>query len=299
MCSLMINGRPHGGQRATTTCQLHMRLFNDGDEIWIEPWRADRVPGDQGSRASTARAFDRVIAAGGFITANVGSAPDAQRHPRSRRRRPTARWTPPRASAAAPASPRARTARRCCSSPRSSSHLHHLPQGQPERMHRTQAMVTRDGRRRLRQLLEPLRVRGRVPEGDPARRDGADRTATTRRPRSSTAIAATSPTAAPSSPRVPPGAAAHVVRRSALGLDATTARSTRDRRSIHARGSVRARAASRRPRTARRRRSRSVRRTRPLRSRARSAFARGPSHRPIAPRRRAANHRDRPRRRAR
>jgi len=44
MCSLMINGRAHGGRRGTTTCQLHMRLFNDGDEIWIEPWRASAFP---------------------------------------------------------------------------------------------------------------------------------------------------------------------------------------------------------------------------------------------------------------
>ena len=43
-CSLMINGRPHGGQRATTTCQLHMRKYNDGDEIYIEPWRANAFP---------------------------------------------------------------------------------------------------------------------------------------------------------------------------------------------------------------------------------------------------------------
>src|SRR5690242_20996850 len=43
-CSLMNNGRPHGGRRATTTCQLHMRVFKSGDEIWIEPWRADAFP---------------------------------------------------------------------------------------------------------------------------------------------------------------------------------------------------------------------------------------------------------------
>src|SRR3954447_5999208 len=43
-CSLMINGRPHGGMRATTTCQLHMRFFRDGSEIWIEPWRAHAFP---------------------------------------------------------------------------------------------------------------------------------------------------------------------------------------------------------------------------------------------------------------
>ena len=119
MCSLMINGRPHGGRRATTTCQLHMRLFHDGDEIWIEPWRAARVPGDQGSRASIARR-------------STASSPPAASSPRtaarrptpttswSRRRTPTARSRPPPASAAARAWPRARTARRCCSSPPSS-----------------------------------------------------------------------------------------------------------------------------------------------------------------------------------
>src|SRR5258708_20241206 len=44
MCSLMINGRPHGGRKGTTACQLHMRFFKDGDEIWIEPWRASAFP---------------------------------------------------------------------------------------------------------------------------------------------------------------------------------------------------------------------------------------------------------------
>src|ERR1700751_4814866 len=44
MCSLMINGRPHGGQRATPACQLHMRLFRNNDEIWVEPWRASALP---------------------------------------------------------------------------------------------------------------------------------------------------------------------------------------------------------------------------------------------------------------
>src|SRR5919199_3274524 len=75
MCSLMINGRPHGGRRGTTTCQLHMRLFRDGDEIWIEPWRASAFPVIKDLCVDRS-AFDRIIARGGFITANCGSAPD-------------------------------------------------------------------------------------------------------------------------------------------------------------------------------------------------------------------------------
>src|SRR5580658_4341486 len=72
MCSLMINGRPHGGHRATTTCQLHMRHFHDGQQIWIEPWRAHAFPVLKDLCVDRS-AFDRVIAAGGYITANVGS----------------------------------------------------------------------------------------------------------------------------------------------------------------------------------------------------------------------------------
>lgn len=75
MCSLMIDGRAHGPWQATTTCQLHMRAYQDGDEITIEPWRANAFPVlrdlvvDRG-------AFDRIIASGGFITAPTGTAPD-------------------------------------------------------------------------------------------------------------------------------------------------------------------------------------------------------------------------------
>ena len=141
MCSLMINGRPHGGQQATTTCQLHMRFFNDGDEIWIEPWRAAAFPVIK-DLCVDRRAFDRVIAAGGFITANVGSAPDANDDPRAEGIGRRARWMPPRASAAARASPRARTARRCCSSPRSCRTCTTCRRAKRERAHRTEAMVT-------------------------------------------------------------------------------------------------------------------------------------------------------------
>jgi succinate dehydrogenase / fumarate reductase, iron-sulfur subunit len=140
MCSLMINGRPHGGHRATTTCQLHMRHFKSGSEIWIEPWRAHAFPVIK-DLCVDRTAFDKVIAAGGYITSNCGSAPDAN-------------------DVLVPkdAADRAMDAAACigcgacvAACPNGSAmlfvaaklaHLHNLPQGQPERLHRTEAMVT-------------------------------------------------------------------------------------------------------------------------------------------------------------
>jgi succinate dehydrogenase / fumarate reductase iron-sulfur subunit len=75
-CGMMINGVAHGPERATTTCQLHMRHFRDGDEIWVEPWRAGALPVLRDLVVDRS-AFDRIIAAGGFISANTGSAPEA------------------------------------------------------------------------------------------------------------------------------------------------------------------------------------------------------------------------------
>jgi succinate dehydrogenase / fumarate reductase, iron-sulfur subunit len=140
MCSLMINGRPHGGRRGTTTCQLHMRFFKDGDEIWIEPWRAAAFPVIKDLCVDRS-AFDRVITAGGFITANVGSAPDANDNLVSKEA----------ADAAMDAAACIGCGACVAACPNGSamlfvaaklSHLHHLPQGQPERAHRTEAMVT-------------------------------------------------------------------------------------------------------------------------------------------------------------
>ncbi len=80
MCSMMINGIAHGHKKGTTTCQLHMHNFKDGDSIVIEPWRAKAFPVlkdlvvDRGS-------FDRVMQAGGFISVNTGGAPDANALP--------------------------------------------------------------------------------------------------------------------------------------------------------------------------------------------------------------------------
>ena len=79
-CSLVINGLPHGGQRGTAVCQLHMRKFNDGDTIYVEPWRARPFPIVKDLVVNRA-AFDRIIQAGGFITARTGSAPEANSLP--------------------------------------------------------------------------------------------------------------------------------------------------------------------------------------------------------------------------
>lgn len=76
MCSMTINGVPHGPEKATTTCQLHMRKFRTGDTIWIEPFRATAFPVIKDLVVDRG-AFDRIQRAGGFVTVRTGSAPDA------------------------------------------------------------------------------------------------------------------------------------------------------------------------------------------------------------------------------
>lgn len=80
MCSLMINGQAHGPDRATTTCQLHMRRFKDGDTIVIEPWRASAFPVLRDLVVDRS-AFDRIIQSGGFVSVNTGNAPDGNAIP--------------------------------------------------------------------------------------------------------------------------------------------------------------------------------------------------------------------------
>jgi succinate dehydrogenase / fumarate reductase iron-sulfur subunit len=76
MCSLVINGMPHGPNRGVTTCQLHMRSFRSGDTIWIEPFRANAFPVIR-DLAVDRRAFDRIVQAGGYVSVRTGSAPEA------------------------------------------------------------------------------------------------------------------------------------------------------------------------------------------------------------------------------
>jgi succinate dehydrogenase / fumarate reductase iron-sulfur subunit len=80
MCSLYINGQPHGPAKATTTCQLHMREFSDGETIFIEPWRSAAFPIVRDLRVDRS-AFDRIIQSGGYTSIKTGSAPDAHAIP--------------------------------------------------------------------------------------------------------------------------------------------------------------------------------------------------------------------------
>jgi succinate dehydrogenase / fumarate reductase iron-sulfur subunit len=79
-CGLMINGVAHGPRRMTTVCQLHMREFDDGAELWIEPWRAAAFPVRRDLSVDRT-AFDRIIQAGGYVSIATGNAPDANAIP--------------------------------------------------------------------------------------------------------------------------------------------------------------------------------------------------------------------------
>ena len=76
MCSMYINGRPHGPKGGVTTCQLHMRSFKDGDTIVVEPWRSAAFPVIK-DLAVDRSSFDRIMSAGGFVSVNTGNAKDA------------------------------------------------------------------------------------------------------------------------------------------------------------------------------------------------------------------------------
>ncbi len=138
-CSLTINGVPHGKEGGTTTCQVHMRKFRDGDTIWIEPFRAHAFPIIRDLMVDRS-AFDRIIAAGGYIDVRTGSAVDANAIPIKKDDAESAFDAAacigcgacvaacPNASAMLFVSAKV-------------SHLGHLPQGQPERDKRVLAMV--------------------------------------------------------------------------------------------------------------------------------------------------------------
>jgi succinate dehydrogenase / fumarate reductase iron-sulfur subunit len=140
-CSLMINGAAHGPESATTTCQLHMRSFRDGDTITIEPWRARAFPVIRDLVVDRG-AFERIIRAGGFVSVNTGGAPDGNALP-------IAKVDADRAMDAAACIGCGACVAAC---PNASAmlfvaakigHLASLPQGQPERAARVRAMVER------------------------------------------------------------------------------------------------------------------------------------------------------------
>ncbi len=138
-CSLMINGQAHGPERATATCQLHMRKFKSGDEIVIEPWRASAFPIVKDLMVDRS-AFDRIIESGGFITAPTGGAPDANLIPIPK----------PVADAAMDSAQCIGCGACVAACPNGAAnlftaakiaHLNLLPQGQAERYKRVEAMV--------------------------------------------------------------------------------------------------------------------------------------------------------------
>lgn len=139
MCGFMINGKAHGGFRGTTVCQLHMRHFRDGDEFYLEPWRAKAFPIVKDLAVSRS-AFDRIIAAGGFITAPTGGARDANSILVPKKNADLAMDAAAciGCGACVAACPNAAAALFVGAK---ISHLGHLPQGQAERDRRALAMV--------------------------------------------------------------------------------------------------------------------------------------------------------------
>lgn len=138
-CSLMIDGRAHGPQSGTATCQLHMRMFKSGDTIVVEPWRASAFSIIKDLMVDRS-AFDRIVESGGFITASTGGAPEANLTPVPK----------PVADAAMDAAACIGCGACVAACPNGAanlftaakvSHLNLLPQGQAERWSRVQAMV--------------------------------------------------------------------------------------------------------------------------------------------------------------
>jgi succinate dehydrogenase / fumarate reductase iron-sulfur subunit len=139
MCGCMVNGVAHGPLPGTTLCQLHMRHFKDGDELYLEPWRARAFPVVKDLVVDRS-AFDRIIAAGGFISVPTGSAPDGNAIPIKKQDADLAMDAAAciGCGACVAACPNAAAALFVGAK---ISHLGHLPQGQVERDRRALAMV--------------------------------------------------------------------------------------------------------------------------------------------------------------
>ncbi|MBO0696793.1 MAG: succinate dehydrogenase/fumarate reductase iron-sulfur subunit [Zavarzinella sp.] len=143
-CALMINGIPHGPERGTTVCQLHMRKFRDGEEIYVEPWRAKAFPVVK-DLVTDRTAFDRIIQAGGFVSVTTGGTPDGNTIPVPKERQETAMDAAACIGCGA-----------CVAACKNASamlfvaakvaHLANLPQGQAERQDRALSMVAQQDR---------------------------------------------------------------------------------------------------------------------------------------------------------
>jgi succinate dehydrogenase / fumarate reductase iron-sulfur subunit len=144
MCGCMVNGVAHGPERETTLCQLHMRHFKDGDELYLEPWRARAFPVIKDLVVDRS-AFDRIIAAGGFVSVATGSAPDGNAIliPRDNAERAMDAAACIGCGACVAMCPNASASLFLSAK---IAHLALLPQGQPERETRVTAMVAQANR---------------------------------------------------------------------------------------------------------------------------------------------------------
>ncbi|HEU5301378.1 MAG TPA: succinate dehydrogenase/fumarate reductase iron-sulfur subunit [Acidimicrobiia bacterium] len=138
-CSMMINGRPHGPELGTATCQLHMRKFEDGAHITVEPWRARAFPILKDLCVDRS-SFDRIVEAGGYITAPTGTAPDANLILVPKEVSDTAMDAAACIGCGACVAACPNSAAQLFTAAKL-EHLNLLPQGQPERWNRTIAMV--------------------------------------------------------------------------------------------------------------------------------------------------------------
>ncbi len=140
-CSMMINGEAHGPERGTTTCQLHMRHFKNGDEIVVEPWRANAFPVVR-DLVVNRNALDRIQHAGGYISVNAGGAPDANAVPISKKEADLSMDAAAciGCGACVAACPNASAMLFIGAK---ASQFRHLPQGEPEKAQRALNMITR------------------------------------------------------------------------------------------------------------------------------------------------------------
>ena len=139
MCSLVINGVPHGPEAATTTCQLHMRKFKDGDNIVIEPWRASAFPVLRDLVVDRS-AFDRIQQKGGFFSINTGGTPDGNAIPISKKEADLAMDAASCIGCGACVAACKNASAMLFVGAKVSQYMH-LPQGQAERSRRVLAMV--------------------------------------------------------------------------------------------------------------------------------------------------------------
>jgi succinate dehydrogenase / fumarate reductase, iron-sulfur subunit len=143
-CAMMINGMPHGPELATTACQLHLRKFADGEEIYVEPWRARAFPVVK-DLVTDRSSLDRIIQAGGFVSVNTGGTPDGNAIPVPKESQEKAMDAAACIGCGACAAA-CKNASAMLFVAAKVAHLGHLPQGQAERRERVLSMIAQHDR---------------------------------------------------------------------------------------------------------------------------------------------------------